>query len=553
MNNDNGIQCPICKIFIFENLIGLTCKYGIHYICGGCFDDLKIGYQKKCPTCQGTISVTPEKIETYKLIGNSQLELMQNLKVTCPNEGCEKKIKYKKLNDHLTNNCIFETKQCKYCNNYIEKNKYKKHKKRCNKDIDCEFCGETTKNFKLSKHYIQCPDYEITCQNEGCKEIIKRKKQDKHNKSCKHFLIACDKNTCNMSFKRKYEKKHKKECLGIEAKCEYCDIYFLRGILNEHYNICPEMSINCEWCKKEIKRKKYTTHLETKCKKIEIKCTKCYKMYIKKKAIDHKKICKAENTQCKLCGKVYIKIYRNKHFLIECLNRKIKCICGKLIKKKDMDSHKEECTKYLHFCNSCQNYYTLSDKEHEKIHKTLRKKHKEFEENKKKPGWLEGKICMLLMKTLNQNSLTKIQVLGSGKKTVYFKIIDRYQDSYYYYIRGKNWKSFIFPLGNETNNSFGDYLTMKDDDQKKIYQIKKIDFKNSSAKANELTVNGVMKYKRGKRYNYGTTRNYCLGGYKISKLKITKIKTTLDKETLKKIKNNERRRLDLDDDFDDDE
>jgi hypothetical protein len=160
------LMCPICHIPLIDP-ISLECD---HCFCTKCFvqscDRVSADEGPKCPTCRATITVAPRKAS--RLIVN----MCDDLKVRCPNEGCGKILARGHIEYHAT-------KQCEELH------------------LKCPAFPTCTKLTKR-KHFVaeQCRhDTHIDC---GCGKIVEIGKDDwlKHqNQECPQAGVKCE--TCN--------------------------------------------------------------------------------------------------------------------------------------------------------------------------------------------------------------------------------------------------------------------------------------------------------------------------------------------------------------------
>ena len=62
----------------------------------------------------------------------------------------------------------------------------------------------------FGNHIEECPNYPITCDNEGCNEVMKRHLMEDHNNICPKQVISCQYNSigCNVKMKREDQEKH---------------------------------------------------------------------------------------------------------------------------------------------------------------------------------------------------------------------------------------------------------------------------------------------------------------------------------------------------------
>ena len=109
--------CKICKcLFNPNSTVQLPCS---HMYCKFCIDNtIKMSGFRKCPICFKPFN-NYEYIKTCNLFAYN---ILSDLLIKCPNNKCNKQIKYTNLSYHL-DKCDFKLMNCRYCD---KKNIYRK-------------------------------------------------------------------------------------------------------------------------------------------------------------------------------------------------------------------------------------------------------------------------------------------------------------------------------------------------------------------------------------------------------------------------------------------
>ena len=99
--------CHICKSLLLpETTIQLKCS---HLYCKSCIDELGT-LNKKCPLCQKSYL----KYDTIKNVNKFAYNILYNLKIRCPNVGCNKIFYLGELEMHK-DRCPYKLTDCPYC------------------------------------------------------------------------------------------------------------------------------------------------------------------------------------------------------------------------------------------------------------------------------------------------------------------------------------------------------------------------------------------------------------------------------------------------------
>ena len=73
------------------------------------------------------------------------------------------------------------------------------------RQVSCQYCQAIATYEEINGNHIEeCPDYPVTCDNEGCNEVTKRHLIEDHYNICPKQIITCQYNNigCNVEMKR---------------------------------------------------------------------------------------------------------------------------------------------------------------------------------------------------------------------------------------------------------------------------------------------------------------------------------------------------------------
>ena len=163
------LMCPICHVPLIEP-ISLECD---HSFCTRCFgqscDGVSAEERPKCPTCRAAVTTTPRKAS--RLIVN----MCDDLKVRCPNEGCGKTVARGHIQHHATKQCGEQRLKCPafpICNKLTKRKHFVAEQCRHDTHVDCG-CGKVIQIGKddwLKHRDEECPDAGVKC--ETCNERL---------------------------------------------------------------------------------------------------------------------------------------------------------------------------------------------------------------------------------------------------------------------------------------------------------------------------------------------------------------------------------------------
>jgi hypothetical protein len=157
------LMCPICHVPLIDP-ISLECD---HCFCTRCLvqscDRISADEGPKCPTCRAAITTVPRKAS--RLIVN----MCDDLKVRCPNEGCGKELARGHIEYHATKQCGEQRLKCPAfptCNKLTKRKHFVAEQCRHDTHIDCG-CGkviEIGKDDWLKHRDEECPDAGVKCE-----------------------------------------------------------------------------------------------------------------------------------------------------------------------------------------------------------------------------------------------------------------------------------------------------------------------------------------------------------------------------------------------------
>ena len=189
--------------------------------------------------------------------------------VQCRN-FCRKKMQRQYLTNHLENECPRRKVTCQHCCSLIEYQYIESpHKEQCHKfPLPCpNDCGilEIPRE-DVSQHREICPLEIIQCTNK-CGNEIQRQRLDSHLEGhCPRRKICCQ--YCNIEGEHQFiSGDHMIVCDKFPLICpNECNIGTVcRGDLDEHREVCPLETIDCEYCKVGCKAKMLRKDLEKHC------------------------------------------------------------------------------------------------------------------------------------------------------------------------------------------------------------------------------------------------------------------------------------------------
>eukprot|EP01084_Bolivina_argentea_P296168 510036_1 len=179
----------------------------------------------------------------------------------------------------------------------------------CNEDhIFCKGCLD---NYCRNKVNIQCP----SCRQTGLpKDGIRASKFA--DRIVRNLKVKCKLQyeqkvdfVYDHDFKRlscewtgelnKLDSHINDECPLLIIQCEYCKKSMKRYAMQKHDAICPEREILCtKNCKKLIKRKDMSYHVSNECEMTKLSCDDCKADVLRKEIKNHKSVCPEVELEC---------------------------------------------------------------------------------------------------------------------------------------------------------------------------------------------------------------------------------------------------------------
>jgi hypothetical protein len=157
------LMCPICHVPLIDP-ISLECD---HWFCTRCIvqscDRVSADEGPKCPTCRAAITIAPRKAS--RLIVN----MCEDLKVRCPNDGCGKIMARGHIEHHATKQCEELRLKCPAfptCTKLTKRKHFIAEQCRHDTHIDCG-CGkivEIGKDDWLKHQDEECPLAGVKCE-----------------------------------------------------------------------------------------------------------------------------------------------------------------------------------------------------------------------------------------------------------------------------------------------------------------------------------------------------------------------------------------------------
>ena len=220
-----------------------------------------------------------------------------------------------------------------------------------------------------------------------------------------NYKVSCLNLECDWEGKLSQLNIHmKKECKYQPVKCpnKECKLILLRKELNYHLIHCyydESIKIKCNFCKKEIRKRNIEEHFE-ECPEILIDCDKnCGKKIKRKDLVQHKLVCFENIMKCKFwifgCKKLIKRKYKEDHEKLEIYNHYN--LINEFYKNKIEDINEK--IKVLNIINKLEIQIKEKEKKEEEV---LLKKKRNEEEREKNNSYLYWNT-----KIIEQNKLLK--------------------------------------------------------------------------------------------------------------------------------------------------
>ena len=171
-------------------------------------------------------------------------QIVEKMKLKCPNENCPWTGEVIDLPAHLQETCLKEKVNCinkkNGCEEILTKDDCKIHVKICKfREVKCPYDCEN-KNIvfnKLEEHYKTCPNYKISCP-QSCGNFIMRKDLNKHiNEDCSESYVNCYFKECGCQ--KKFKKSELKQHINKETN-EH--ILMLANTINKLFSLISKNS-----------------------------------------------------------------------------------------------------------------------------------------------------------------------------------------------------------------------------------------------------------------------------------------------------------------------
>ena len=91
--------------------------------------------------------------------------------------------------------------------------------------------------------------------------------------------------------------EHEKSCELVPIECEYCRKRVKRSGMKAHWMYCEEVELSCEFCKSLVKKKNYLIHVNALCEEYIMSCGRCAGTYKRKYKEFHDCIRHLQNCQ----------------------------------------------------------------------------------------------------------------------------------------------------------------------------------------------------------------------------------------------------------------
>ena len=155
---DDGFICCICRCVLKDPM---QCENNEHYFCSGCIKEHLEKISDSCPVCQDKLSVETLRkaprivgdcVSRYKItcdyatrgcdkvleLGTLQTHVQDCdfMPVSCSNDGCDKIVSKRDVNQHESELCQFKTTTCVDCGKKMPHHKYGAHGCALRRDVD---------------------------------------------------------------------------------------------------------------------------------------------------------------------------------------------------------------------------------------------------------------------------------------------------------------------------------------------------------------------------------------------------------------------------------
>ena len=173
---DDGFICCICLCVLKDPM---QCENNEHYFCSGCIKEHLEKTSHSCPVCQDKLSVETLRkaprivgdcVSRYKItcdyatrgcdkvleLGTLQTHVQDCdfMPVSCSNEGCDKIVSKRDVNQHESELCQFKTTTCVDCGKKMPHHKYGAHGCVLRRDVD--EMKKDLADMKATQHEMMC-------------------------------------------------------------------------------------------------------------------------------------------------------------------------------------------------------------------------------------------------------------------------------------------------------------------------------------------------------------------------------------------------------------